>query len=144
MTPNDQELELAAQRFASIDFDQFNGTRKNSAWAREFDSFKAGAAFQASRTAQEIAGLKNGWNLAGKHWITERLAMEERMRKLEAVMRNARKILESPMWPDQATVPMGGVEACPEQVVLNASIGLIKIRNLEDAIHALDALGETK
>lgn len=42
--------------------------------------------------------------------------------------------LECPVTVDQATVPKAGVEACPEQVVVNFSCSLIKLRNAAKAI----------
>jgi len=44
------------------------------------------------------------------------------------------ELLECPMWVDQATVPKAGVEANPKQVVIEASISLLKIRKLKDLV----------
>lgn len=42
--------------------------------------------------------------------------------------------LECPRWVDEATVPKAGIEANPNQVVVNMSVSLTKIRNAEQAL----------
>ena len=39
-----------------------------------------------------------------------------------------------PQWVDEATVPKAGVEANPTQVVMNMSVGLVRLRKARAAI----------
>ena len=43
-------------------------------------------------------------------------------------------ILNVPMWVDQATVSKAGIEAHPEQVVMEASIGFLLVRRARAAL----------
>ena len=44
------------------------------------------------------------------------------------------EILSCPMWIDPATVPSAGIDAAPEQVVLNASFGYLRLKRAQKAI----------
>lgn len=45
-----------------------------------------------------------------------------------------RDIIECPHWFDEATVPRAGIEVAPQQVVVNMSVGLLRIRKAKAAI----------
>jgi hypothetical protein len=55
----------------------------------------------------------------------------DRIRELEEVIRG---FLDCPRQVDEATVPKGGVRVAPEQVVFNASIGLVKIDKAREVL----------
>ena len=63
------------------------------------------------------SALNTTWNML--------LAEQQRNDKLIAMLK---EILDCPHGVDQATIPKAGIEAAPEQVVLNYSIGLARIR----------------
>jgi hypothetical protein len=54
-----------------------------------------------------------------------------------AMLREAlQEIVDCPQWVDQATVPRAGIEAAPHQVVMNMSVGLIRLRKARAALAA--------
>ena len=63
----------------------------------------------------------------------------KRIRELEGKNKKLREILESflncPRWVDEATVPKGGIEVSPKQVIFNMSISLVRIRNAEKILN---------
>ena len=44
------------------------------------------------------------------------------------------EICDCPQWVDEATVPKSGIEAAPQQVVLNMSVALMRMRKARAAI----------
>ena len=51
------------------------------------------------------------------------------------------ELCECPQWVDEATIPKAGIDAAPQQVVINMSVGLVRLRNARAAI--AKATGET-
>lgn len=39
------------------------------------------------------------------------------------------ELSECPQWVDEATIPKAGIDAAPQQVVINMSVGLVRLRN---------------
>lgn len=48
---------------------------------------------------------------------------EVRIKELENILF---EILECPQWIDKATIPKGGIDVNPQQVVVNMSVGYVK------------------
>ena len=44
------------------------------------------------------------------------------------------EICDCPQWPEPATIPKAGIESAPNQVVLNMSVGLRRIRKAKAVI----------
>lgn len=44
------------------------------------------------------------------------------------------ELCECPQWVDEATIPKAGIDAAPQQVVINMSVGLVRLRNARAAI----------
>ena len=44
------------------------------------------------------------------------------------------ELCSCPQWVDEATVPKAGIEAAPQQVVVNMSVALLKLRKARAAI----------
>ena len=57
-------------------------------------------------------------------------ARAENVRLREAI----EELLSCPMAVDQATVPMAGIESAPHQVVLNMSVGLLRLEKAKQAL----------
>ena len=61
-----------------------------------------------------------------------------KLRRLHKVNQELLEALEElcacPQWVDEATVPKAGVEANPTQVVMNMSVGLVRLRKARAAI----------
>ena len=51
------------------------------------------------------------------------------------------ELCSCPQWVDEATVPKAGIEAAPQQVVVNMSVALLKLRKARAVI--AKATGET-
>jgi hypothetical protein len=45
-----------------------------------------------------------------------------------------KEICDCPQWVDEATVPKAGIEAAPQQVVVNMSVALVRLRKAKTAI----------
>ena len=60
------------------------------------------------------------------------------LRRLHEVNQELLEALEElcacPQWVDEATVPKAGVEANPTQVIMNMSVGLVRLRKARAAI----------
>ena len=67
------------------------------------------------------------------------------LRRLHEVNQELLEALEAlcacPQWVDEATIPKAGIDAAPQQVVINMSVGLVRLRNARAAI--AKATGET-
>ena len=62
-------------------------------------------------------------------------------RHYECLLRQYKSLLEAleelcacPQWVDEATVPKAGIETAPQQVVVNLSVALLKLRKARAAI----------
>lgn len=67
---------------------------------------------------------------------------------LIGALETARKVLDEmadcPSWVEQATIPKAGIDAAPEQVVVNMSCGYLKYKKMCDTLSAISKLlGET-
>ena len=58
---------------------------------------------------------------------------------LEKAKETLKDISNSPMWVE--TVPKDGIDKCPEQVILNANIGLIKMKKVNEILEEIEKLG---
>ena len=60
------------------------------------------------------------------------------LRRLHAVNQELLEALEElcscPQWVDEATVPKAGIETAPQQVVVNLSVALVRLRKARAAI----------
>ena len=68
-----------------------------------------------------LTDLKRTWECAGK--IEQSMIDAGYLKAVRDI-----GIQDCPFSVDQATVPKAGIEACPEQVVLNVSISLVRWR----------------
>lgn len=65
-----------------------------------------------------------------------------RLEQVNAELLEALKeICDCPQWIDEATVPEAGIEAAPQQVIMNMSVALVRLRKARAAI--IKATGET-
>lgn len=48
-------------------------------------------------------------------------------------------LLDCPRWIDEATIPKAGIEAAPQQVVVNMSVAWLKIQALKEITALIDA-----
>jgi hypothetical protein len=71
----------------------------------------------------------------GYYLDSDAAAELRRLHEVNAALVEAlEEICDCPRWPDPATIPKAGIEAAPNQVVLNMSVGLRRIRKAEAAI----------
>ena len=57
------------------------------------------------------------------------------LHKINAELLEALKeICDCPQWVDEATIPKAGIEAAPQQVVVNMSVALVRLRKARAAI----------
>ena len=56
------------------------------------------------------------------------------LREYTSLLDALEELCECPQWVDEATVPKAGVEANPAQVVMNMSVGLVRLRKARAAI----------
>lgn len=54
--------------------------------------------------------------------------------ELVDALRALRDLMECPRWLDEATVAKGGIDAHPEQVVFNMSVGYLKIKRAKEIV----------
>lgn len=65
-----------------------------------------------------------------------------RLEQVNAELLDALKeICDCPQWIDEATVSKAGIEAAPQQVIMNMSVALVRLRKARAAI--AKATGET-
>ena len=62
--------------------------------------------------------------------------IEQLKAERDALLEALEDILSVPQFVDAATVPIGGIEAAPQHVVLNFSISLLRVRRAKAAIDA--------
>ena len=75
------------------------------------------------------------WPFSGLDTQQKAAAELRRLHEVNAELLEALKeICDCPQWVDEATVPKGGIEVAPQQVVLNMSVGLVRIRKARAAI----------
>ena len=65
--------------------------------------------------------------------------IETQQKALEKAKEALKDISNSPMWVE--TVPKDGIDKCPEQVILNANIGLIKMKKVNEILEEIEKLG---
>ena len=56
------------------------------------------------------------------------------LRQYKALLEALEELCACPQWVDEATVPKAGIEAAPQQVVVNMSVALLKLRKARAAI----------
>lgn len=82
----------------------------------------------------EEEGFQQGTKAPHK-WVLQAAAELRRLHEVNAELVEAlEEICGCPQWADPATIPKAGIEAAPNQVVLNMSVGLRRIRKAEAAI----------
>ena len=52
----------------------------------------------------------------------------------QALLEALQELCECPQWVDEATIPKAGIDTAPQQVVINMSVGLVRLRNARAAI----------
>ena len=85
-----------------------------------------------SERAKDILNDILKYNIEASEFVHKNaeIALQE-IKELEEIIKD---FLDCPRWIDDATVPKGGIEVAPEQVVFNASIGLLRIRRARKAL----------
>ena len=56
------------------------------------------------------------------------------LRQYKSLLEALEELCECPQWVDEATIPKAGIDAAPQQVVINMSVGLVRLRNARAAI----------
>ena len=52
----------------------------------------------------------------------------------QALLEALQELCECPQWVYEETIPKAGIDTAPQQVVINMSIGLVRLRNARAAI----------
>jgi len=72
------------------------------------------------------------------YWRTELESVEQRhLEDVDCLIEIVQELIDCPNYPDKATIPKGGIEVSPEQVVLNYSIGWKRIIKAKSIITQL-------
>ena len=75
-------------------------------------------------------------------WDKQAAAELRRLNEVNQELLEAlQELCECPQWVDEATIPKAGIDSAPQQVVINMSVGLVRLRNARAAI--AKATGET-
>ena len=63
--------------------------------------------------------------------------MNELRKAAEMALEVLEEICNCPRWVDEATIPKAGIDAAPQQVILNMSVSLIRLRKAQTIIESL-------
>ena len=68
-------------------------------------------------------------------WDKQAAAELRRLNEVNQELLEAlQELCECPQWVDEATIPKAGIDSAPQQVVINMSVGLVRLRNARAAI----------
>jgi hypothetical protein len=78
---------------------------------------------------------KGHWIGSTDAWREEAAAELRRLHEVNQMLLEALKeICDCPQYVDEATVPKAGIKAAPQQVVVNMSVALVRLRKARAAI----------
>ena len=73
-------------------------------------------------------------------WYGYNIKLCDKHALLDELLAIAQQILECPYTIEPATVPKGGIDKAPEQVVGTMHVGLLKRRRLRAVVESLDGI----